>query len=202
MHDAPIVPRPSRWTICSPICNASAPRWRLSSTSTGEWWASSRSRTSSRRSSARSPMRPTRPPVRYAGWLTATCSCAGTSRSPTYSTTESTCRSTATPTTRSAASCSPSSADCPGAGDTISRRRLLDQGRVGPPQSHRGRAHPERRRRPVAHRERESPRGPDLRADGPEYTSGPRGGGPERVHWEEAGVRCDCVAALRVSAPR
>jgi hypothetical protein len=25
----------------------------------------------------------------------------------------------------------------------------------------------------------------------PEDTSGPRGSGPERVHWEEAGVRCD-----------
>ncbi len=25
----------------------------------------------------------------------------------------------------------------------------------------------------------------------PKDTSGPLGSGPERVHWEEAGVRCD-----------
>ena len=56
------------WTTCWPICSASAPRWRSSSTSMGASWGSSRSRTSSRRSWARSPTRPTPPRARCAGW--------------------------------------------------------------------------------------------------------------------------------------
>ncbi len=57
--------------------------------------------------------------ARSAGSPTATGSCAGTWPSPTWPTTASTCPWTPTPTTRSAASCSPSSAGCPGAGDTV-----------------------------------------------------------------------------------
>ena len=53
------------------------------STSTAAPPGSSRSRTSSRRSSARSPTRPTRSAAPCAGWPTATGSCAATSRSPT-----------------------------------------------------------------------------------------------------------------------
>ncbi len=45
-------------------------------------------------------------------------------------TTESSCRSTPTPTTRSAASSSPSSGGCPKRGDAVRRRRLLDPRRV------------------------------------------------------------------------
>ena len=77
--------------------------------------ASCRSRTSSRRSWARSPTRPTRPWPACAGWPTATGGCAATCRSPTSRTTGSSCRSTPTPTTRSAASCSASWAGCPSA---------------------------------------------------------------------------------------
>jgi magnesium and cobalt exporter, CNNM family len=70
------------------------------------------SMTSSRRWSARSWTRPIRPEVRCAGSRTATGGCAGTFRSPTSPTTACTSRQDPMPTTRSAASCSRSSAGC------------------------------------------------------------------------------------------
>jgi CBS domain containing-hemolysin-like protein len=76
---------------------------------------SSRSRTSSRRSSARSPTRRTRPSRASGGSPTATGGCAATSRSPTSPTTAWTCRSTPTPTTPSAGSSSGSWGACPSA---------------------------------------------------------------------------------------
>ena len=71
-----------------------------------------RSRTSSRRSWARSPTRPTPRWPACGGSRTATGGCAATCRSRTWPTTASTCRWTRRPTTRSAASCSASSAGC------------------------------------------------------------------------------------------
>ena len=71
-------------------------------------------------------------------------------------TTASTCRSTPTPTTRSAASCSASSAGCRKRGDTVDAERLLDPRRVGAREPHRGGAHPRAPRRQCQRRRERS----------------------------------------------
>ena len=86
----------------------------------------------------------------------------------------SSCRSTPTPTTRSAASCSASSAGCRKRGDTVTRRRLLDPRRVRAREPHRGGPHP---RAPRAGARRRGATA-TARADAARNADGPADGGP------------------------